>query len=385
MDRLGAALEGALSGSLASRGLGEAGERVPDSAESPSKPLSPPRKSQRKHFPPGHPKHESARSVAETAAVPGEHHPDGASTEARLPIGMHHDVDRFERYLKFERAYSDHTLRNYAIDLRQLLIWLEEQGGRRRFEGWQQVEYSHVRGFLASRYGELKPTSLSRKLSTFRSFFKFLVREGQLKNSPAALVERVKLPQKQPEFLTVDDITLLLTLPDESTPLGLRDLAMLELFYSSGLRVSELVGLNLKDVAIRERMVRVLGKGRKERLVPVGRPALEVLERYLQIRGSSFGDAPHPHAIFLNHRGGRITTRSVDRLVKKYVLLGGVLRRIGPHALRHTFATHLLAQGADLRAIQEMLGHASLSTTQRYTHVAVETLIEIYDKAHPHA
>lgn len=306
-------------------------------------------------------------------------------TEARLPIAMHQDVDRFERYLKFERAYSEHTLRNYAIDLRQLLLWLEEQGGRRTFQGWEAVEYTHLRAFLASRYGELQPASLSRKLSTFRSFFKFLVREGRLKTSPAALVERVKLPQKQPEFLTVDDVTLLLTLPDDGSVLGLRDLAMLELFYSSGLRVSELVGLNLQDLNRSERMVRVLGKGKKERRVPVGRPALEVMERYLQVRGSGFGDAPHPTAVFLNYRGGRITTRSVDRLVKKYTLLGGLLRRIGPHALRHSFATHLLAQGADLRAIQEMLGHASLSTTQRYTHVAVETLIDIYDKAHPHA
>lgn len=295
------------------------------------------------------------------------------------------DFDRFRRYLAVERGASEHTLRNYFVDLHQLLVWLSAQSSRKPVTQWEQVEHSHLRAFLASRYGELVPTSLSRKLSTFRSFFKFMIREGRLKRNPAALVDRVKLPKKQPAFLPMDDLMSLLHMPDDSTPFGLRDLALLELTYSSGLRVSELVGLNIEDIDRSARLVKLRGKGKKERIVPVGRPALEVLERYLQVRGTAFGENPDPKAVFLNYRGARLTTRSVDRFVKRYALVAGILQTIGPHALRHTFATHLLAEGADLRAIQEMLGHASLSTTQRYTHVAIEKLMEIYDKAHPHA
>lgn len=310
-------------------------------------------------------------------------------TEAPQPAldieAMRRDMADFERYLRIEKAASEHTLRNYRTDLEQLLTFLATEPQRRRVTSWADLEHLHLRAFLAHRFGTLEPTSLSRKLSTFRSFYKYLLREGRAQKNPARLVDRVKLPKKQPAFLTFDDMLKLLEMPDDSTPLGLRDLAILELFYSSGLRVSELVGLELADLNLSERLVRARGKGKKERLVPVGRPAVEVLQRYLDVRGLGVKDPLHPTALFLNYRGGRLTTRSVDRHVKRYVLVAGILRKVGPHALRHTFATHLLAEGADLRSIQELLGHASLSTTQRYTHVAIERLMEVYDKAHPHA
>lgn len=312
-----------------------------------------------------------------------------AQPEAPKPTlnleAMRRDMADFERYLRVEKAASEHTLRNYLSDLEQLLSFLANEPQRRRVTSWADLEYLHLRAFLAHRFGELEPSSMARKLSAFRSFFKYLQREGRVQKNPARLVDRVKLPKKQPAFLTLDDMVKLLEMPDDSTPLGLRDLAILELFYSSGLRVSELVGLDLADINLSERLVRARGKGKKERLVPVGRPAVEVIQRYLEVRGLGVKEPLHPTALFLNYRGGRLTTRSVDRHVKRYGLVAGILRKIGPHALRHTFATHLLAEGADLRSIQELLGHASLSTTQRYTHVAIERLMEVYDKAHPHA
>lgn len=311
---------------------------------------------------------------------------DAAPASEEPAAGLMLEVYAFLRYLTVEKGASEHTLRSYRVDLLQLVAFLAVHADfKRRVERWEMLEPVHLRAFLAWRYGELEPASLARKLSAVRSFFRFLVRQGTVTRNPAKLVDRIKLPKKQPAFLTVDDITRLLDLPDDSTYLGLRDLAMLELFYSSGLRVSELVGLNLEDLQLQARLVKVRGKGKKERIVPVGVPAVEVLQRYLAVRGLESSGPVDPVAVFLNYRGGRLTTRSLDRFVKKYALLSGLIRRIGAHALRHTFATHLLAEGADLRAIQEMLGHASLSTTQRYTHVAIEKLMEVYDKAHPHA
>jgi len=296
------------------------------------------------------------------------------------------ELHRFDRYLRTERGVSPHTLRNYASDLRQFAVYLTAMAKAGHLEpSWCEVDVLTIRGYLAARYGEITASSTGRKLSALRSFFKFLTREGKVSMNPASWIERPKLPKTQPEFLPIDDMFRLLEMPPEDRHLGVRDRAILEFIYSAGVRVSELTGLNLEDLDASQRLVRVRGKGKKERIVPVGRPALEATALYLAVRETHFGPAPDPRALFLNYRGTRLTSRSVGRMVERYTLLAGILRDIGPHALRHTFATHLLAGGADLRAIQEMLGHASLSSTQRYTHVAVEKLMEIYDKAHPHA
>jgi integrase/recombinase XerC len=295
-------------------------------------------------------------------------------------------VRAFERHMTFERALSEHTVRSYGSDLEQLVEWLEQTiRPKRPALDWAEVDIYLLRGYLAHRYGELSATSSGRKLSSLRTFFKYLMREGLAKTNPAAALERPRQPVNQPAFLSVEELFALLEAPDVERHLGLRDRAMLELIYSSGLRVSELVGLNLADLSRGERLVKVRGKGRKERLVPVGRPALEAIDAYLQVRSTHFGPNIDPVALFLNYRGERLTARSVGRHLDRYTVLAGLLKDIGPHALRHSFATHLLNNGADLRSIQEMLGHASLSTTQRYTHVAIEKLMEVYDKAHPHA
>ena len=220
---------------------------------------------------------------------------------------------------------------------------------------------------------------MGRRLSTLRTFFRYLIREGQLSVSPADLLSSPKLQQKLPTVLSVDETTDLLDRSQGLDRLSLRDRAMWELLYSCGLRVSELVGLDVGMVDLPQQSVRVLGKGGKERLIPIGGPALQALQRYLDDRGTPALDAP----LFLNHRSGRLTTRSVQRLLKKALILTGVLKDATPHALRHSFATHLLDGGADLRSIQELLGHASLTTTQRYTKVSMSHLMEVYDKAHP--
>jgi len=305
-----------------------------------------------------------------------------------LPSGLEADILRFERHLRSERGVSPHTLRSYGLDIRQFARFLGGQGFHDMVPGptrWQEVDPIDVRAFLASGYGRLSPATLGRKLSALRTFFNFLVRENLLTRNPALSVDRIKQAEKHPDFLSVDDMFRILEVPSSDSPLGVRDRAMLELLYGAGIRVGELVGLNLADLDLRERLLLVRGKGRKERIVPMGSKAKEALQTYLGLRSTAFGKSPDPEALFLNYRGGRLTSRSVERIVKRYCLLAGLVRDVGPHALRHSFATHLLAGGADLRAIQELLGHASLSTTQRYTHVAVEQLMEVYDKAHPRA
>jgi len=292
----------------------------------------------------------------------------------------------FIRYLSAERGYSEHTTRNYQSDLVQFARFMAVVCVEARVAvTWQDVDVYMIRGYLGQRHGELCATSMSRKLSSLKSFYEFLMREGHCQANPVALMDRPKLPQTNPEFLTIDDMFNLLEVPDSERHLGLRDRAILEMVYSAGVRVSELVGMDLLDIDCGRRLVLVRGKGRKERIVPFGKKALAALEAYLEVRGLKFGAEPHLTAVFLNYRGRRPTTRSVGRLVEKYGVISGIMRKVGPHTLRHTFATHLLAEGADLRAIQELLGHASLSTTQRYTHVAVEQLIAVYDKAHPRA
>jgi integrase/recombinase XerC len=252
-----------------------------------------------------------------------------------------------------------------------------------------------IRAFLGELHKQrISAASSARKLSAIRTFVKFLRREDLIEDDPATLVASPKVPETIPAHLTVNEMNRLLEMPDSSTPLGRRDRAILELFYASGLRLSELVGLDIEDINISSRMVRVLGKGRKERLVPFNSSTSDAVRAYLKDRSQLSGGAPvsarkarrpSQAPLFLNYRGERLSARSIDRLVRRYVTACGAKFGISPHALRHSFATHLLANGADLRAIQELLGHARLSTTQRYTHVNAQQLLDVYRKAHPRA
>jgi integrase/recombinase XerC len=317
-------------------------------------------------------------------------------------------VGDFLDHLRFNRNVSPHTARAYESDLQQFLHDLATSRSVKRSQLIAaHVDAAAVRGFLAdlARRGNAR-ASMARKLAAVRMFVRFLRREGELADDPAALVTAPRLEQKIPAHLTEPDVARLMETPDVSRPLGRRDRAMLELFYASGLRLSELVGLNLSDLNLAGRMVRVLGKGGKERLVPFHRSAADALLAWLRDRESLVAAAPaqepaprppvgpgrrprpardRVEPVFVNYRGGRLTARSVRRLVHRYVAQCSMRFDISPHALRHSFATHLLERGADLRAIQELLGHARLSTTQRYTHVNLAHLTAVYRKAHPRA
>ncbi len=311
-------------------------------------------------------------------------------------------IQEYLEYLTAERDASAHTLRNYRVDLTQFLAYLREQEGKGRRPAPAQVDHLVIRGFLARLHGaRLRPRSVTRKLAALRSFFRFLCRQGRLAANPAELVQSPRVPIRTTPHLTVDEVFQLLAAPDRMTSaekvkgtktveaLRARDRAILELFYASGLRIGELVGLNLADVDRGEGLARVRGKGRKERIVPVGRKAIAALRVYLEYRGTlhprGAGGPRDSEALFLNHRGGRISTRGVSRMILSHLLRSGLGKKITPHGLRHSFATHLLDAGADLRAIQELLGHARLSTTQRYTHVGLDKVLEVYDRAHPRA
>jgi integrase/recombinase XerC len=307
----------------------------------------------------------------------------------------------FLEHLRLNENASAHTVRAYDSDLSQYLVFLASHLDRRvSILTPADLDHLNARAFLGDlhRRGNSK-ASAARKLSAIRAFGRYLRREGLIEGDPAALVGTPKREQRIPAHLAVDEMSKLLETPDTSDPLGRRDKAILELFYASGLRLSELVGLDLADVNLSGRVVRVLGKGRKERIVPFNRSTAQALRAWLLDRDALRADArperPGPRAIgprrtvrealFLNYQGGRLSTRSVDKLVRRYVAACSTRYGISPHALRHSFATHLLEAGADLRAIQELLGHARLSTTQRYTHVNAAQLIETYRKAHPKA
>jgi integrase/recombinase XerC len=295
---------------------------------------------------------------------------------------MKKHVSAFLEHLRLNRNASSHTLIAYAGDLSQFVAFLASILDKEP-DALVPADFdvAAVRGFLADLHRKrISGSSAARKLSAVRAFGRYLRREGALGGDPAALVAPPKQAQTIPAHLTMSEMTRLLDMPDSGTPLGRRDRAILELFYASGLRRSELAGLDLEDVDLKRRLVRVLGKGRKERIVPFNSPTADALRAYLKDRGGLDGAA-----LFMNYRGGRLSVRSVDRLVRKYVAACVARLGISPHALRHSFATHLLANGADLRAIQELLGHARLSTTQRYTHVNAAQLIEVYKKSHPRA
>lgn len=292
---------------------------------------------------------------------------------------------RFEAYLRTERRASPHTLKAYLVDLAQFAAYAAE-AGQAIVPGSPLL----VRGFIARASAEAGAVSLGRKLSTLRSLYRFLVKEGLAPSNPARGVASPRRPKRLPEVLPEAEVATLVEAPAAlATPLALRDRAFLELLYASGLRVSELTGLDVGGVDLPQAQVRVLGKRRKERIVPVGQAACQAIARYLDEARPALAAGPDfaraGHALFLNYRGGRLTSRSVARLLEKWVGASGLPRHVHPHVLRHCFATHLLANGADLRGIQELLGHASLSTTQRYTHLDWKRLAAVYDDAHPRA
>ena len=291
----------------------------------------------------------------------------------------------FVMYLQVERNASQETIRNYRSDLHQLARFLQRTKKDTAPIRIDEVTRDDVRAFLHNldQQGE-KASSLARKLACLRSFFGFLVREEILRTNPTEILRSPKLPKPLPRVLTKDDAAALMEFPTGQSPLPLRDRALLETMYSTGARVSEVVGINLDDLNETDGIVCLRGKGRKERLVPIGDLALLAIREYRKSLKPLARSGHLSSPMFLNHRGGRITTRSVVRMVSRYSsrLVGGA---VSPHALRHSYATHLLDEGADLRSIQEMLGHASLSTTQKYTHLAMDQLLAVYDRAHPRA
>jgi len=298
-------------------------------------------------------------------------------------------IGHFGRHLQIEKNLSSHTKEGYLTDLKQFQSFLETPDVSGGVEGEIPTDPLVIRSFLASLYREkLRKVTVSRKVAALRSFYRYLLREGVVAVNPAALVQLPRCEKYIPVVLSADEMLALLQVQFAEDAAGRRDRAMIELFYSAGIRLSELTGLNLEDIRFQEGLVKVRGKGRKERIVPFGRPALQAIEAYLQKRRELLKEGTGgkgEEALFLSTRGKRMNPRGVARVVERVVRQSGIGRKISPHALRHTFATHLLDAGADLRSIQEMLGHKSLSTTQKYTSVSVSRLMEIYDRAHPRA
>ncbi|MFH0782017.1 MAG: tyrosine recombinase XerC [Pseudomonadota bacterium] len=292
-------------------------------------------------------------------------------------------IEHFSKWLATEKGYSEHTVTGYRRDLLEFSRLLGENATL------ETVSAANVRSFIVSLHGSNSSGSVARKLSALRTFFRFAVRRGMAKTDPLIGIAGPKAGRFIPVFLTVDETFALLEAPGAEDTYMSRDQAILELLYSTGMRVSELVSRDVVDLDFALEVLTVRGKGNKERLVPVGRPAIEAVNRWLPQRlqlireRAGRGRDVEQEALFLNGRGSRLTTRSVERIVKAYGERAGISQMVTPHALRHSFATHLLEMGADLRSVQELLGHASLSTTQRYTHLTLDHLANVYDKAHP--
>ena len=289
-------------------------------------------------------------------------------------------IEAFTDYLSVIRGRAENTVQAYGRDLREFLRFAGEKRGVERPEAIQKAD---VRAWLFHLHGRNQNVSLARKLSTLRTFFRYLIREGRLKANPALGVSSPRLPKKQPAFLSVDEAFALMVAPGQDDPDARRDRAALELLYSSGLRIGELVGLDVNDLDLEQCLVRVTGKGGRQRILPVGSKAMSALRDYLRVRLSA-ADPAEP-ALFLGRRGGRLNDRVFRRRFEGYILKLGLATGLSPHALRHTFATHMLEGGADVRTVQELLGHVSLSTTQKYTHVNLTQLMKAYDAAHPRA
>jgi integrase/recombinase XerC len=292
-------------------------------------------------------------------------------------------IQEFLDHLAVERRLAERTVSAYGRDLRQLAEYLGKSG-----PSCLDAQVDDLRAFLAERHARVKARSVARSQATIRGFYRFALRRKWIQVDPAARIRQPVIDKRLPTHLDPEEILALLAAPEQGdTDLDKRDRALIEVLYGAGLRVSEATGLNLLDLDLSERIVRVLGKGRKERLVPVGKPACAALEDYWPARDRLLkkSSKPNPKAVFLNKFGGRLSARSVRRMLDKRVIQAGIMFDISPHTLRHSFATHLLSAGADLRSIQELLGHASLSTTQTYTHVDLQRLIQVYDDAHPRA
>lgn len=300
-------------------------------------------------------------------------------------------LENFRDYLQFEKNCSPHTVRNYISDLRQYLAFLAEREIKTL-----EIDRLTIRSWLANLQRKIGKNSAGRKVASIRGFYRYLLREGEISLNPMEEVSIPKAEKRLPKFFSVDDVFRLMEAPKSDKKLVVRDRAILELLYSSGLRVSELTGLNVADIDMKAEMIKVLGKGNKERMIPIGGKAIEAIKAYMDAKkiqkqttdnlsGRNSNEGEVCEAVFLNYRGDRLTSRSVARIVEKYLRKAGVPGRGSPHTLRHSFATHLLDSGADLRGIQELLGHASLSTTQKYTHITTDKLMEVYDKAHPRA
>lgn len=293
---------------------------------------------------------------------------------------------KYEDYLKFERGFAQLTTRFYTRDLKEFLKFIKEKNEDNFLEE-TKILPTIVREYLALLFRGRRKSTVSRKLASLRTFFNFLEREGAIETDPTEGLSFPKVPRSLPRFLNQDEAKTLVESPDNSGVLTVRDRAILELLYSSGLRVAELTELKIQNLDMESELVRVKGKGGKERIVPFGEKARKALIEYLSKRKELFpeGRLIEPEHLFLNYRGGKLTTRSVGRIIKKYRTKSGLSKEISPHVLRHSFATHLLEGGADLRVIQELLGHSSLSTTQKYTHISVDRLMEVYKKNHPRA
>jgi len=301
-------------------------------------------------------------------------------------------IKKFLVHIEIEGNLTHNTVKNYMIDIRQFQAFLKQNyasGENPTADNLMDIDHMMIRAFSGSMYrSKLKKVTISRKITALRTFFKYCVRNGMMGSNPAEMVQTPKTEKYVPVFLTLDEMLAVIKTDLGTDIKAMRDRAIIELFYSSGIRLSELTGLNVEDIDFIKGMIKVRGKGRKERIIPVGEPALRAMREYLERKNAVLktdGNQGLKQPVFEGQNQGRITTRTVERILDKVVLMSGLNKKISPHVLRHTFATHLMEAGADLRAIQELLGHESLSTTQRYTSVTVGRLLEIYDKAHPKA
>ncbi len=292
---------------------------------------------------------------------------------------MKKELDQYLTFLEHEKNASPHTISSYRRDLLQLAQYMEE-----RSMTLKEIDNVALRGFLARLHGvKNKKSTIARKLASVRSFLQYCVKKKWLEDNPAKIVSTPKQEHHVPSFLSEEEVAEFLDVPQSRQPLDLRDKAILELLYATGIRVSELVKIDLAEVNFEERLIRIMGKGKKERIVPFGRLAEDSLRFYILARSQINKGDVEEKALFVNYRGERLTSRSVERIVDKYINVTAIRRKISPHSLRHSFASHLLGRGADLRVIQELLGHESLATTQKYTHLDLKHLLKVYRKSHP--
>ncbi len=296
-----------------------------------------------------------------------------------IEINLREWIENFVHHLQHERRLSPHTLKNYSRDLEKIAEWCQQNG----IAEWPQLNPHQVRSYVAKRHrSDISGKTIQRELSTLRSLYNYLLREEAAENNPAQGIKAPKVKRRLPSTLDMDQLSNLLDVA-ESDPLGLRDLAILELFYSSGLRLAELVSINLNELDLKSAQLEVTGKGAKTRQVPIGRKAVKALQQWIGVRGEIA--KPDEPALFVSNRGTRIHPRTIQQRLKQWALKHGASRSIHPHLLRHSFASHMLESSGDLRAVQELLGHADISTTQIYTHLDFQHLANVYDKAHPRA